>query len=130
MSARSRTAEATLLGVAGLLAASGAFSLHSRITYGTWDPTAQPARIEFCGRRYYAGAPATVTREWAMGGVDPSFGATWREVGRTDGGVPLYAMVVSESTRNRFSPPIPCTMMVFLQTGRDSYRRYGLSGGP
>jgi len=129
MSARSRRAVAVQLGVAGLLAAGAAWSLHSRITYGTWDPTAPPNRIEFCGRRYYPGG-AIVTREDAMAGVDPSFGATWRQVGRTDSGVSLYAMVVPQSTRTRFSPPIPCTMILYLQTGRDSYRGYGLSGGP
>ena len=108
-------------------------SVHSRIAFGTWDPDSPPERIDYCGRRYYAGNGAnggTGTSEEAVAALYPAFHASWREVGRTDGGTPYYASVVPDSTRSGFSPAIPCTMVVYLRVGPDAYRGYSLSGGP
>jgi len=130
-----RTAAAVLIAAAGLATAGAvarpiAASLHSRVAYGTLDPNSVPARIDYCGRRYYADAGATWTREKAASTSDPSFQASWREIGRTDGGTPYYAMVVPDTVRRVFSPPIPCTMLVYLRVGPDVYSVYPLSGGP
>jgi hypothetical protein len=135
-----RTAAAVLLAAAvlagtGLAAAGGAVrlvaaSVHSRIAFGTWDPHAPPERIDYCSRRYDAGGSGTQTREASVAARDPAFAASWREVGRTDGGTPYYAMVVPDATRSAFHREIPCTMEVYLRVGPDAYRVYTLSGGP
>ena len=88
-----RTAAAALLAVAGLAAAGAAAqpvatSVHSRVAFGTWDPSSPPERIDYCGRRYDAGRGRTWTREEAVVGTDPAFHPSWREVGRTDSGTP------------------------------------------
>lgn len=130
----SRLLVAALIGVALAAAAIAvtprvAASLHSRITYGTWDPTSPPDRIEYCGRRYYGGPGRVTTRE-EITATAVEFSNGWRVIGRTDNGTPYYAMVVPNSVRNKVSPPLPCTMIVYLQVGPDSYRGYPLTGGP
>jgi hypothetical protein len=129
------TAAAVLLAVAGLATAGAAarpmaVSVHSRIVFGTWDPNGPPERINYCGRRYYAGGDGTRTREEAMAGPDPASHSSWREIGHTDGGTPYYAMVLPDATRSELSPAITCTMMVYLRVRTDAYRVYTLSGGP
>lgn len=131
---RARLLLAALTGVA--LAAAAivlvpriAASLHSRIAYGTWDPTSPPDRIEYCGRRYYGGEGRRASREEIMA-TAVGFSNSWHVIGSTDNGTPYYAMVVPDSVRTRVSPPLPCTMIVYVQVGPDSYRGYPLSGGP
>lgn len=42
----------------------------------------------------------------------------------------LYATVTPASRRNSVSPPLPCSMAVYLRTGQNEYKAYVLSGGP
>lgn len=121
-----------VLGVIAVpIAGLALLSIHSRLSFGVWDPTSQPNRIEYCGRTYNLTTSGTVwSRERATSASDASFEAAWSEVGRTDTFVPYYAMVVPDPVRLRVSPPLPCTMAVYLRLGDDVYLPYGLSGGP
>jgi len=117
--------------VAMPIAGVAMLSVHSRQSFGVWDPRSQPVRIKYCGRTYNGGAGGTSSlREQAISGVDPGSHSVWREVGTTDADVPYYAMVMPDSVRRRFSPPLPCTMAVYLRVGDDAYAPYILSGGP
>lgn len=42
----------------------------------------------------------------------------------------LYAAVTPSAQRNSVSPPIPCSMALYLRTGQNQYVSYTLSGGP
>jgi hypothetical protein len=132
MNPGSRPVRRGLLGVIAVLVAGPALlSIHSRLAFGVWDPWSNPTRISYCGRTYDVAASGTLwARERATSGTDPGFRAAWSEVGRTDAFAPYYAMVVPDPVRQRFSPPLPCTMAVYLRLGDDAYLPYGLSGGP
>ena len=103
---------------------------YSRAAFGTWDPMAQPNRIDYCDRRYYPGAHVGRAQIDAMGngfGVFP-----FRQVGITASGTPIFAKPLPGSLR-RQSPnagPLPCAMAVYLKVGADDYLAYGISGGP
>jgi hypothetical protein len=119
------------LGVLGL----GALGLlgwvsYSRVTFGTWDPLAQPNRIDYCDRRYYPGWHLTRAQIETSGNALGIF--PFRKVGTTAGGLPLYAKPLPDSIRHRFpnSSPLPCDMAVYLKVGADDYIAYGISGGP
>lgn len=114
------------LAVVGLLG----WVSYSRVAFGTWDPTAQPNRIEYCDRRYYPGAHFTRAQIEAMGNGLGAF--PLRQVGMTAGGLPIFAKPLPDSIRHKYpnSPPLPCDMAVYLKVGADDYLAYGISGGP
>lgn len=112
------------LATAAVVVPRAAAVVHSRIAYGTWDPAAQPERIDYCGRRYDLG------RAGLVGAPPPDIPGSWRQVGTTDAGTPYYALVLTDAERRRVSPPTPCTMMLYLRAGPDAYVGYPLSGGP
>ena len=45
-------------------------------------------------------------------------------------GSQLYASVTPGAQRDAVNPPLPCSMGVYLRTGRDEYLAYTLEGGP
>jgi len=103
---------------------------YSRAAFGTWDPNAQPTRIEYCDRRYYPGSHVNRAQIDAMGngfGVFP-----FRQVGTTAGGTPFFAKPLPDSVRHMYpnGPALPCDMAVYLKVGADDYIAYGISGGP
>ena len=103
---------------------------YSRVAFGTWNPVAQPNRIDYCDRRYYPGWHFTRAQIDARGnglGVYP-----FRQVGRTPGGAPVFAKPLPDSLRRETptSGPLPCAMTVYLKAGPDDYLAYGISGGP
>ncbi len=103
-------------------------AVYDRVTFGTFNVAGPPARIDYCGRRYYPGTGTLtmpqVQTELARIGED---GLT--EVGRTVTGQPIVTHVMPESERARDHTNI-CTMVLYVRTGPDSYVPYGLSGGP
>jgi hypothetical protein len=103
---------------------------YSRVAFGTWDPRAQPTRIDYCDRRYYPGSHFTRTQIDTSGnglGVYP-----FRQVGTTAGGARFYAKPLPDSMRRptQYSRPLPCAMTVYLEVGANDYLAYGISGGP
>jgi hypothetical protein len=103
---------------------------YSRVAFGTWDPHAEPTRIDYCDRRYYPGSHFTRTQLDTIGnglGVYP-----FRQVGATAGGARFYAKPLPDSMRRPtpYSGPLPCAMTVYLKVGADDYVAYGISGGP
>jgi hypothetical protein len=106
------------------------WSSYSRAAFGTWNPMAQPNRIDYCDRRYFPGWHFTRAQIDATGnglGVYP-----FRQVGTTPGGAPVFAKPLPDSLRRETptSGPLPCAMTVYLKAGPDDYLAYGISGGP
>ena len=103
--------------------------IYSRSAFGTWNPTAQPARISYCDRTYLPGqhvSRAVIDSTGNGLGVFP-----FRQVGSTAGRSPFFAKPLSDSVRDRYgTPPLPCAMAVYLKVGPDDYVAYALSGGP
>ena len=103
---------------------------YSRAAFGTWNPTAQPNRIDYCDRRYFPGRHVTRAQIDAVGngfGVFP-----FRQVGTTPSGAPIYAKPLPDNVRRMYpnSAPLPCAMTVYMKVGPDDYVAYGISGGP
>ncbi|TMD86457.1 MAG: hypothetical protein E6I78_05675 [Chloroflexi bacterium] len=101
---------------------------YSRAAFGTWNPTAQPNRIDYCDRRYFPGWHFTRTQIDARGnglGVFP-----FRQVAMTASGAPLFAKPLPASVRQAtpYSGPLPCAMTVYMKVGPDDYVAYGISG--
>ena len=104
--------------------ALGAVAYRSQVLYGTpwfWAP---PDRIAYCGRDYRAshgevhGTPESLTAE-VRGNPE------WRTVGRTLTLRPIQGAIL----RSRYND-IPCTMVLYVPTGNETYRSYALVGGP
>src|SRR5437870_297164 len=103
--------------------------IYSRSAFGTWDPTAQPARISYCGRTYLPGDRVSRALIDSTGNGLGVF--SFRQVGSTAGRTPFFAKPLPDSVRNRYAPPpLPCAMAVYLKVGPDDSVAYALSGGP
>jgi hypothetical protein len=105
-------------------------AIQNRLTYGTFDTADAPPRVDYCGRRYYPSErPATETLAQVRAALarDQLHGLT--HVGTTPSGMPVITNVMSPTLRAGYHTSV-CTMAVWVQTGPDSYRAYGLSGGP
>jgi hypothetical protein len=103
---------------------------YSRAAFGTWNPMAQPNRIDYCDRRYFPGWHFTRGQIDARGNGLGVF--AFRQVGMTAGGAAYFAKPVPDSLRRPtpYSGPAPCAMTVYLRVGPDDYVAYGISGGP
>jgi hypothetical protein len=103
---------------------------YSRAAFGTWNPIAQPNRIDYCDRRYFPGWHFTRAQIDARGNGLGVF--AFRQVGMTAGGAAFFAKPVPDSLRRPtpYSGPAPCAMTVYLKDGPDDYVAYGISGGP
>ena len=105
-------------------------SLYSRAAFGTWDPSALPARISYCDRRYQPGTHVTGAYIESTGN---GFGAfPIREVARTADGKPIVAKPLPDRVRRMYpnGPPLPCSMSVYVQVGANDYVAYVIEGGP
>jgi hypothetical protein len=119
-----------LVGVSVVVLFVAGRSLYSRAAFGTWDPSALPARISYCDRRYQPGTHVTGAYIESTGngfGVFPI-----REVARTANGKPIVAKPLPDRVRRMYphGPPLPCSMTVYVQVGRDDYIAYVIEGGP
>ena len=91
---------------------------------------AAPGRIHWCGRDYEntTGVRHTLAQIKAM---DPQpIQNVGYHVPLSMFGSQLYASITPESRRHAVNPPLPCSMAVYLRTGRDEYVAYTLEGGP
>jgi hypothetical protein len=119
---------ALVLGL-GLLGGAAAYGT----AYGSLAWWKDPARISWCGRVYLPSANQVLTLAMveqlrgSLGG-DPPFPLVQVERIPPLVGHPVLASVVPQATRDRLN--VPCAMIVYLETGSDSYRPYVLSGGP
>lgn len=115
----------TVLIVAALLDAAW-----NAVAYRVLPGPATIGGIHWCGRDYESGSGAKRTRaqiqamapgpiHW-VGGYPPLPFI----------GGQLYAAVTPDSKRDAVSPPLPCSMAVYLRTGQNQYKPYVLSGGP
>ena len=106
-------------------------AMANRLQYGTFDLSAPPERVDYCGRRYYPGNGEADAAQWhAIGAAAVAHGLEpMRQIGSTPGGFSYFANLTPTTVRNRFSPPLPCTMLIYVRIA-DRYRVYGLSGGP
>ncbi|MCK9926441.1 hypothetical protein MXD62_04530 [Frankia sp. Mgl5] len=100
---------------------------HARFHTWPWS-SSLPDKVTYCDRDYTGpGRPVT----WAEAGALEN--GTVRDVGRTRAGVrerSIYANPLSEQARERYNPPLPCAMAVYLRTEGDRVAPYVLSGGP
>lgn len=106
----------------------GLAAIHNRATFGTFDTTGAPPRVDYCGRRYYPSAKTeTVAQVEALLALNGLRGLT--RIDTAPSGMPIVANVMSPSVRAQYQTDV-CTMEIWVQTGPDAYRAYGLSGGP
>jgi hypothetical protein len=107
---------------------AGGVALWYRQTYNVWPGQGASTRVRWCGRDYEnsSGTPRTWRQISAqapfpiqpVGQYPPLFGQE------------LYAALTPAAQRDVVSPPLPCTMAVYLRTGADRYLAYSLEGGP
>lgn len=119
------------ISLAVLIAAAFLYTGWNAVAYRLLPGPATIGGLHWCGRDYVApdGArPGTLAQiqatspypiEW-VGGYPPLPFA----------GGQLYAAVTPDSKRNSVSPPLPCSMALYLRTGQNQYVAYTLSGGP
>ena len=126
---RSRGARIVLVALV-LLVVFGATSsitlaVLSRKDYGTLAFWKLPARIDFCGRRYYDNGSHAENPE-SLRSQNAGSSARWTLLSRTFSGRPIYADV------SAVRPPSQsvCTMELFIPTGGGRWEAYALSGGP
>lgn len=109
--------------VAVIVVGVGLLAVNSRTDYGTFAFWGVPERIDYCERRYYpalqdvTGTPEQFTA--SLGGE-----RQWRTVGHTYSRRPIYAVVTLDPDRT------VCTMDLYVATGTNRYRHFGLSGSP
>lgn len=122
----------------GLAAASGAvliagaaFVGDAWAAYATWGTLGPgpPPRIEWCGRRYYPSSTSLTGAQVTSDTAKAAYPAQLREIARSPAGYAVLAAPMSPVDQARFRTQV-CAMVVYLRLGPDSYRPYGLSGGP
>jgi hypothetical protein len=119
--------------VFAVLAAAALSSAAYRIRYGTfawWEP---PSRIDWCNRRYLESTGPLMTIDQVRHRSTVSFPARQPRLETVTHVPPVIGhdvMTRVEPTSVLASRGAPCAMVLFLQTGDDTYREYGISGGP
>jgi len=111
-----------VLTVAFYCAVAAGLSARDYATIAFWRT---PDRIDYCGRRYFAGgteqgSPAAFTRE-----VDSRAEPRWQTVGHTFSLRPIQAPVA-----HRRGLSSVCTVVLYVPVGNGRYRSYVLSGSP
>jgi hypothetical protein len=109
----------TLLGL--YLVVATALSRRDYATIAVWSA---PNRINYCGRRYYAGGVVRGSPKSLMASTTGQ--PTWRMVGRTFALRPIEAPVFAPTAETSV-----CAMTLYVpEWGRGNYIEYSLSGGP
>ena len=123
----------TGLAVAGLLGVLLVLSTSAyRYVYGSWWQA--PERIPYCGRTYVAGTTgltlADVRRRETSTALPGDRSYPLVSIGTAPPmvGGQMLAAVTPGAQRRRLG--VPCTMVLYLKTGGDGYRAYGITGGP
>ena len=104
--------------------------IRSRLAYGTFDISGAPARVDYCGRRYY---PADTAHVQTLEQVDAFLAEDGlRGLTRVDtapSGMPIVTNVLPRDVQAHYHTDV-CTMVLWVQSGPDAYVAYSLSGGP
>lgn len=102
-------------------------TLWYRRAYHLWPGQSTTDRLHWCGRDYQRSAHPLTAAQLARlepAGVTPVF--RFPPLGRHH---QVYAHVTPAAERNRFRPPTPCAMGLYLKKGPDDYTGYELLGG-
>lgn len=105
-------------------------AFHDLIAFGTLSAGGAPPRVDYCGRRYYpAQTPTAMTRAQVddLLAADGLHGLS--TIDTAPSGMPVVANVMSPEVQARYHTQV-CAMVVWVQTGANTYVPYGLSGGP
>jgi hypothetical protein len=103
-------------------------ALLNRAKFGTFDTAGSPPRVDWCGRRYYPGTNTdTLAQVEAFLTANGQQGLT--RIDTAPSGMPIVANVIPPRVLAQYHSDV-CAMEVWVQTGPDAYRGYGLSGGP
>jgi hypothetical protein len=102
-----------------------------RSNYNVWPGQGASARVHWCGRDYENSDGATMS--WSDV-VSQNAPFPVRLVGQYPplawSRQQLFAAVTPHAQRYSVSPPLPCSMAVYLRTGPSTYKAYSLLGGP
>ena len=93
--------------------------------YGTVAFWHTPDRINYCGRRYFAGGTEQGSAAAFTAEVDPRAEPHWQTVGHTFSLRPIQAPVA----HRRVLSPV-CAVVLYIPVGNGRYRSYALSGSP
>ena len=107
---------------------AGGYALWYHRDYGIW-PGQAVWRVQWCGRHYDEDSRSRYT--WAQ--ISAQAPGPIRVVASYPPLGPrgqLLAAVTPSWKRFSSTPPLPCTMVVYVRVGPDSYLAYPLSGGP
>lgn len=100
----------------------------NRAKFGTFGGAGPPPRVDWCGRRYYPGSTTeTLAQVEAFSLLDSRQRLT--RIDTAPSGMPIIAHIVPPQVRAQYHTDV-CAMEIWVQTGRDAYLGYGLSGGP
>ena len=113
----------TILGALMVLVPAGVV-VANRVAFGRFAFWAPPARVDYCGRRYYEQGPESGHPSDFLG-ADSDEGSAWKQVASTFTGRPIFAVEGTHTT-----PGAVCTMALYVQDGKDQWLVYPLSGGP
>ncbi len=105
-----------------------ATAINNRAVYGTFDTSGPPPRVDYCGRRYYPG-DGSMTAEQVKAELRLNGLQGLNRIGTAPSGMPIVANVLPPAVRAQYHTNV-CTMEVWVKTSSNSYRPYGLSGGP
>ncbi len=103
-------------------------AIHDQIAFGTFDTTATPPRVDYCGRRYYP-ADRTETLAIVQGFLAENGLQGLTQIDTAPSGMPIIANVLPPDLRAHYHTNV-CAMVVWVQTEPDAYVAYSLSGGP
>lgn len=103
-------------------------AVSAQLTYGTFDTSGPPPRVDYCGRRYYP-SDRSMTADQVKADLALNGFVGLSRIGTAPSGMPVVTNVMPAAVRAQHHTDV-CTMEVWVQTGPDSYRPYGLSGGP
>jgi hypothetical protein len=122
-----RTLRGQVAGIAGAAVALAValvpiLMIASTIRFGTPAFWGMPDRIDYCGRRYYAGGDVTGRPSTFVALVSPP--VRWKRVGRTFAGRSIYGTV------GHHPNTAVCTVVLYIPRGSHGYRTFALSGGP
>ena len=119
---------AALLGV-GAAALALAPAMEKQWTYGTVASSGPPPRVHYCGRDYVPVNAVVEPRSSVDEYLSKNGRTGFQRIGTTPSGMPVLAIVIPEKAREAMHTKV-CTMVIWVETGPDSYIGYPLAGGP
>lgn len=97
--------------------------LQDRFTYGTFDMTGPPPQVVYCERRYLPSR--TLTRAGVNQVLRTEGSPGLRQVETAPASMPVLVPV-----SNQLDKSSACSLVLWVQSGPDTFIEYALSGGP